>query len=109
MQQANKWTPSNPRDPEVLTHEVEDLWTLTAYALAECGVEHRILNKIYEMAKSYTDNRQDFGLYHFQFIAFFKDYLSNKDNKARLTTVVGDWLKEGNQFPFEIRYPLGFD
>jgi hypothetical protein len=106
MQQ--QWTPTNPREPWVLTHEIEQLWTSTAYALAECGVENRILEETYEMAKTYTDDRYAFEPLHTQFLVFFHNYISNQTNKARLTTVVGNWLNEGNQFPFEIRHPLGF-
>ncbi len=107
MQQ--QWTPINPREPWALTHEMEQMWTHTTYALAECGVENNILDETYEMAKSYTDDRATFGLRLSQFLVFFNNYISNEDNKTRLTNTVADWLNQGNQFPFEIRQSLGFD
>jgi hypothetical protein len=109
MEKENLWFPPNPRDPLIVPPEVEEIWTNTAYALADCGVDTRILDEIYEMAKLYTDNYEAFSQRRDQFLTFFENYISNEENKASLTKSVSEMIKDCNKFPLEITCKLGFD
>ena len=105
----SQWTPANRRAPNTLIHEVEQLWTSAAYALAEGDVDNYTLQYVYDMAKLYTDNRTEFYSYRTQFVIFFQNYISDPINYARLAVIVADRLNRGDALPFEIRRPLGFD
>jgi hypothetical protein len=123
MQTTSHWSPPDIDELWGLTRgdeHIEDwmiMWANTAYALAECGVDNHNLYITYQVLRCHTNpydidiigsenNRQ---LYARPFWVFFEDFISNEENKARLTNVVGNFLNAGHQLPADIRWELGFD
>ncbi len=121
MQTTSNWSPPNIDELWGLTRgdaHIEELmiiWANATSALAECGVENHNLYITYQVLRYYTNTQNiivaenNRELYARPFWVFFDDFISNDENKARLTNVVGNFLNAGRQLPSDIRWDLGFD